>query len=180
MARNKPIVEMTFDYKGYKCVVNFNDLGHRCGYVGVPKGHFLYGKDHQDHIEVPKDDMEGVDIGKRGIIPIIGSAFDDDERMKIESYFDVHGGITYAGGGEYTIKSNLWWFGFDCGHYGDDKDWKCMYEYFPDMKESFDRLKQIEDMFPTDGVIRTKEYVEQECKNLVDQIIELEEKYYGK
>lgn len=37
MKRNEYVVEETrFDYKGYSCVVLFTDMGHRCGYVGIP------------------------------------------------------------------------------------------------------------------------------------------------
>lgn len=32
------IVEKRFEYKGLPCVILFNPLGYRTGYVGVPKG----------------------------------------------------------------------------------------------------------------------------------------------
>lgn len=36
---------------------------------------------------------------------------------------DVHGGLTYSGcDGEYPIESDLWWFGFDTAHYGDNPE----------------------------------------------------------
>jgi hypothetical protein len=31
------IVEREFEHAGYKCVVTFNVMGHRCRYVGIPK-----------------------------------------------------------------------------------------------------------------------------------------------
>lgn len=31
------IVEREFEHAGYKCVVTFGAMGHRCGYVGIPK-----------------------------------------------------------------------------------------------------------------------------------------------
>lgn len=34
----KPIVEKRFEYKGYPCVVLFQPMCFRCGYVGIPKG----------------------------------------------------------------------------------------------------------------------------------------------
>lgn len=37
--------EKEFTYKGFDCVILFIPLGHRCGYVGIPKGHRLYKKD---------------------------------------------------------------------------------------------------------------------------------------
>lgn len=37
MRKNESVVEETrFEYKGYPCVVLFMDMGHRCGYVGIP------------------------------------------------------------------------------------------------------------------------------------------------
>ena len=47
----RPIVEERFEYKGFPCVVLFQSLGFRTGYVGLPKGHKYYGK-HYDLISV--------------------------------------------------------------------------------------------------------------------------------
>ena len=30
------VEELRFDYKGYPCAVLFMNMGHRCGYVGIP------------------------------------------------------------------------------------------------------------------------------------------------
>lgn len=38
-------IERRFEYKGYPCVVIFQLLGYRCGYVGLPKEHKYYGED---------------------------------------------------------------------------------------------------------------------------------------
>ena len=35
--------EADFMFKNYRIVINFYDLGHRCGYVGMPKDHPAYG-----------------------------------------------------------------------------------------------------------------------------------------
>ena len=42
----------------------------------------------------------------------------------MDLYFNVHGSLTYSGDndGTYPVESNLWWLGFDCGHYGDGRD----------------------------------------------------------
>lgn len=62
---------------------------------------------------------------------------------------------------------------FDCGHAGDLLDYDLMMKlwsddeytkYILDYRCNFD-----------DDVLRTKEYVQEECKSLVDQIIELTE-----
>lgn len=43
-AEKRYIVEREFEHVGYKCVVIFGNMAHRCGYVGIPKNHTLYGK----------------------------------------------------------------------------------------------------------------------------------------
>ena len=48
MANDRYVVEQEFEHAGYKCVVTFNVMGHRCGYVGIPKSHPLYGKEYSD------------------------------------------------------------------------------------------------------------------------------------
>lgn len=43
MSQFEPTVEKTWESSGYQCEVRIMPLGHRCGYVGVRKGHPLYG-----------------------------------------------------------------------------------------------------------------------------------------
>ena len=104
---------------------------------------------------------------------MLGALIDNDERVRIEAYFTCHGGITYSGGGEnstYPIESNLWWFGFDCAHYGDGKDLDLAIEVFPEFAQQIARTKEIEDMFPTYELARSTEYVSENCKELADQL----------
>ena len=51
MEKKRFVVESDFIHKGLRCVVVFTSMGHRCGYVGVPKEHILYGKSYSDIIE---------------------------------------------------------------------------------------------------------------------------------
>ena len=64
---------------------------------------------------------------------------------------DVHGGLTYANGySEYPTKNNnLYWYGFDAGHYGDGSE--------------------IEPDFP----VRSLDYMEDNCRSLSKQLAEL-------
>ena len=41
-------IEHTFKHCGYKCEVLATEMGHRCGYVTVPKTHPAYGEDYDD------------------------------------------------------------------------------------------------------------------------------------
>lgn len=76
-------------YGDYLIAVVVNDLGYRCGYVGVPKESPLYGMSY------------------------------DDEKI-----FDavlIHGGLTFSETRDF-IAPDLWFFGFDCAHFGDSVD----------------------------------------------------------
>ena len=101
---------------------------------------------------------------------------DADERIRIEAFFEVHGGITYAGGGKkskYPVESDLWWFGFDCAHAWDAKDYESAKWIFKDDPKILNMLEWYElDGFQVHGTIRTLEYVENECKNLADQLVD--------
>ena len=170
------IIEREFEHAGYKCVVTFGVAGHRCGYVGVPKEHHLYGEDYNSHLDIKKKGIGDRKIS--GVFPLLGACLDEDERIRIEAYFQCHGGITFANGGEnshYPIDSDLWWFGFDCGHAGDKPDLEYAIEKFPNYAEQLQVRKRIEDMYPIEGdVIRTEEYVADECKKLAEQLKEFE------
>lgn len=65
------ITESDFEYKDYRCVTTFTDMGHRCGYVGVPEEHPLYGKGSDNQIRVTMkellDDEDMNKIGNRGV-----------------------------------------------------------------------------------------------------------------
>lgn len=169
-------VEKDFEYKGLRCVVTFGDLGHRCGYVGIPKTHILYGKEYDEYLEIEKKDVGDREVS--GIFPLLGAIIDEDDRIKVEAYFNCHGGITYSGGGEksmYPVESDLWWFGFDCAHCDDGKDLDLAIEYFPEISERILKTKQIEDMFPIYGEhLWSKEEVADECKLLAEQLDEFE------
>lgn len=167
------IVEKEFDHNGMKCVVTFSVSGHRCGYVGISKTHPLYGKDYDEHIDIKKED---VDKPVSGVFPLLGAILDDDERVRIEAYFNCHGGITYANGGKdskYPIESDLWWFGFDCAHYEDGKDLKSAYKLFPEFREQITQTMAIENMYQIEGdVVRDLDYVTESCIELADQLAE--------
>ncbi len=93
------------------------------------------------------------------------------DNARIDYYFDVHGGITYAGGhSEYPIESNLWWFGFDCAHAGDGKDLKQALEYGLIDNKRYEDLSSFDRRFPMYETTRTLEYCEDECKSLARQL----------
>lgn len=142
---------------GYRAVCLMVRGSHRCGYVGVPKGHPLYGVSYGEPTEVLRPAMQRTmegQIGKRGIVPVFcASGEDDDNRLRGDFVFDVHGSLTFSGKGEkgsYPLSGDEWWFGFDCAH-ADDQT-----------------------AFSPDGELRSREYVESECESLARQLKEVE------
>lgn len=138
---------------GFRAVVIMTDMGHRCGYVGLPQSHPLYGVDYSDESSVLTFPA-GEEVGKRGIIPMLCAG---GEKASPDVVFDVHGGLTYAGGrAEYPAPSDgLWWFGYDCGHAGDAplpgsrmSEYKC-----------------------ADDVHRSLDYCIAECESLARQMV---------
>ena len=123
MGRNY-IVESDFVYEGHRCVVIFGDNGYRCGYVGVGEDSPLYGMEATDSVEVDMSEFRNEPLGHRGIMSVLALVFrEEEDKIPLHAYFNVHGSITYAGGSlMYPVKSLLWWFGFDCGHAGDGID----------------------------------------------------------
>lgn len=158
-------VESDFLHKEYRCVVIMGSCGYRCGYVGIPKEHPLHGVDYCDKVDCLKSsEMPDIPMDKAGLGQMLRGLVGEYQKKSIspEMFFSVHGGITYSGGGEYPVESDgLWWFGYDCAHFGDGKDIEAI--------ES-PAAKEIEMQFPSCGIIRTNKYCEQECKNLAEQL----------
>ncbi len=153
----KKRIEVNEKYKGYEYLVYATSMGHRCGYVRIPKKHYLYGRGYFEELNVKFN---------RKLNPFI----DSEGNVAMSILFDVHGGITFSNKGTYAeFNKRGWWIGFDCAHSGDKPDCKLMDDKRKN-KNYYEYYKSI------CGEIRSKEYVEQECKNLIDQII----KYFGR
>ena len=176
------IIESDFEYKGYRCVTTFTDMGFRCGYVGISEGHPLYRKDNDTLLNISlrelEEDEEMGKVGNRGAWTLLGLPDEENEKVRLGAYFMVHGGITYAKGGKdshHPVDSDLWWLGFDCGHYKDCPDYDLLEKTWGDTEIVKYRLQDR--WLYEDSEVRDLEYVQQECKNLVDQIIRYCEVY---
>lgn len=151
-------IELKDKYKNYTYMVVAQPSGHRCGYVKIPSKSKLYKVDYDENLGLSKRIMNNKVIGKRGIMSVFCW---DGKTITPSILFDVHGGITFSDSFK-TLKG--WWLGFDCAHAGDGKDKSIM-------DERNLRLEEEYHLSFSGDVIRTKGYVEQECKNLIDQII---------
>ena len=132
--------EERFEYKGFPCVVLFQSMGFRCGYVGLSINNQYYGSDCDS-------------------IPI-----------------ECHCGLTYADSllfGQNDIDT--WWIGFDCGHCCDGFDLEKIKEYFgdnPETMRTMSYMKSYHELVNQDHDFRTLKYCKEECKKIVDQILE--------
>lgn len=86
----------------------------------------------------------------------------------------VHGGLTFAGGGGvYPIDSpGIWWFGYDCGHSQDRRDPALMSGEYKQVYEKYER--QLSDILTLSerGIIRSLEFCQNECESLARQLTE--------
>lgn len=147
---------------GYRAVV-LKVRGHNNGYVAIPESHPLFGVDYSSPatcLTFPADEP----IGKRGVVQLFFSSGEP----RPDVVFNVHGGLTYASDRLSQVPvledEKLWWYGFDCAHYGDANSpeyLEAQRVLYPDMPF----------MWQADGVYRTEEYVVAECESLADQLI---------
>lgn len=162
-------VESDFTHEDCRCVVVMTDMGHRCGYVGIGKTHPLYGVEYMSNANCLKTkEMSDIPMDKAGLGQMLKGMTGEYENDAIspEMFFSVHGGITFSGGApsKYPVESDLWWFGYDCAHCDDGKDYSAIKN---------EQVREIEMQFPSRGIIRTNEYCEQECRNLAEQLKEV-------
>lgn len=148
---------------GFRAVVIMGTMGSRCGYVGVPKGHPLYGARYSEPhpaLVAPTGDEP---IGKRGVMTLFCAT--PGAMNSPDMVFDVHGSLTYTGNGDgkYPVQSELWWLGYDCAHAGDGKS----PEYIEEQQK---RYPDRPFMWHNDGVFRSLEYCIIECESLARQI----------
>ena len=164
-------VESKFKHNGLTCVVIMTEMGHRCGYVGVPNTHKLHGVDYTDKMDFLKTvEADDITTDNAGLGQFLGAMCGEykNESLSPVLYFNVHGGITFSGvGKEYPIKSDLWWFGFDCAHYNDASDPHKALEYGLITKETCEGLTSYACL---SGVVRSLEYCKTECRGLADQL----------
>lgn len=132
---------------GHKYIVRLQQMGHRCGYVKV---------NNEEIYQKIADCYWNFDLDKYSLA--------------------VHGGITLVEKNpiSYFLPDGCW-IGFDCNHLGDLPDFNALLMDFDvpfkDLRTKIDDvLFEFKHSRPT---IRTKEYVEAECKNLINQLVQL-------
>lgn len=117
------VIEKDWNYRNFKClIIASKQMGHRCGYVGVTKDHFLYGVEYNQKLDELKKVWEQVknntvDMNANWMALILS----DGSGISPDMIFEVHGGLTFTG----TFKEygdEYWFLGWDCAHCDDAKD----------------------------------------------------------
>lgn len=144
------VVEGGGVYRHYEYLITFTNMGHRCGYVAINPDHPVYGAD-----EVRQDSFE----------------------------LEVHGGITFQGNHhlkDIFLKTPCLdeWLGFDAAHWYDFPCIETVEKYWGKSKKT-EMQKEVhssDSSFDFTGEERshkTYQYMEQQCKNLIDQLINI-------
>jgi len=132
-------------YKDYEYLITFNDMGFRCGYVAIKQDHKLYN-DHYDNMDL-----------------------------------NVHGGVTFSNKSDHVLDPDLIktscadkWVGFDAGHAYDGHDLELSKKYFNinDVPNKYGYIFGPNSM-STNQEVRTKEYMIEQCKELIDQLVDM-------
>lgn len=146
-----PYIESRFEYKGYPCVVLFQKLCHRCGYVGIPPEHCYYNVDYNE-----------MDITCHG-----GLTYGSDTLPNTDEEDGYHWiGFDCAHGlDEEDYESGLLYF----------KDEPEIIESITRRKEfdkKFDAVHGYSGDNSWRGQIRDLAYVEDQCRYIVEQLEE--------
>ncbi len=150
----KAVLEKGGNYKGYDWAVTMTANGTRCGYVAVSEDHPVF-----------KDDSKYPD-------------------------YNVHGGVTFFDSPKKILDEALVgesscndkWIGFDAAHSGDARDLETAIRYLPNSgaDELLDILTECREKFMAQHpefeygkgeILKTVDYMEQECKDLIEQLI---------
>lgn len=134
-------------HQGLDCLmVRHPSMGNWCGYVGVPKGHKLYGADYDEA-------HEKIEINVHGGLTYANKC----------QHFICHNP-------EEGKHDDVWWFGFDCAHAFD------LVPAMVKLEESDPYLKELREKAKAQtpeqwrDVYRNAEYVKKECEDLAKQL----------
>ena len=123
--KTDPLEESWVSETGLPCHIfpcRFTERYHLCGYVQVPFSHPLYGvaynEDVPSALQAAKNALMSQPIGKRGVMNLVCMS---GLGARAGDLFDVHGSITFTGPFRGQDPDE-WWYGFDCGHSGDDPE----------------------------------------------------------
>ena len=139
----KKIIEESFTYKGYPCIVKFAPWGVRLGYVGIAKENILYDF-NEDVFSMLISCHGGITYDKRSLL--------GDDRK----------GIRWIGFDCYHV-GDAKDFQLAKERYGNDPEF-AIYMHDIDILSKNHPNGEY-------GIVRSKDYVKTECEAIVDQLI---------
>lgn len=170
---------LDFEAEGLPCAMRRNmKWGTWCGYVGVARGHPLFGLPTNRMLKLPSNWYDG----RRGLegassldffLHALTGPANIEDGCPISLALQVHGGVNYAKNRVDTEETDRWWFGFDCGHAGD---------YLPTGEHLDDIMREMVQSMPEEvrGIMRRitnpektyrdQQYVVGECQSLAAQL----------
>lgn len=97
----------------------------------------------------------------------------DDDNNYYEYDIDCHCGLSFGASGlpkDYNPKKN-YYIGFDCGHICDGNDYDLALRYGLINEKQYNNFIEMQIHLPTFlEPVRSLEYVEEQCKKIVDQL----------
>lgn len=85
---------------------------------------------------------------------------------------ECHCGLSFSGTLRYNYEQKeTYYIGFDCGHICDGRDYDTALKYGLLTEQRYNELIEMEILLPTFlQPVRSLEYVEEQCKRIVDQL----------
>ena len=101
--------------------------------------------------------------------PYYEKSYEEDGPNEVQCHY----GLTYSGNGNHFFTENdkYWWFGFDCGHYGDGVDFDTAKKYDVVSDKEYLIGKEFSAALNDGSLIKTQEFVEENCKMIIEQLI---------
>ena len=96
----------------------------------------------------------------------------DDNKEFNEYDIECHCGLSFSGTLPYDYgQKETYYIGFDCGHICDGNDYNTALKYGLLTEKRFNELLEMQILSPTFlQPVRSLEYVEEQCKKIVDQL----------
>ncbi len=136
-------IERVWWYRNFQCSVIFGEIGHRCGYVAVPKETLIP--------MVGDDNWQYCDLDCHG-----GVTLDCSPKRTMGARREFCG---------IMIGDGMRVLGFDCGHAWDAPDMQAL------NRRGMQQGYHFEFLLANGGVICTQRFCEDECRKMVDHII---------
>lgn len=94
-----------------------------------------------------------------------------------ECCISCHGGLSYSSHELCGTTYSGWWIGFDCAHAGDLLDLKTRNKYYGEIEQDsfLDTMQWLTGVNSEEfGTVKNLDFCMQECRNIVDQLVEME------